>query len=141
MECNIYSSIEIPFSQKFIQKKVVSILSVLKKNGDISIHFIGDAKMTSLNFAYRGKKKPTDVLSFAAQEGILIGKELEWGDVFICLPQVKRQAKELGISWKEEMYRMMIHGVLHLLGYDHLEKKDANKMFPLQEKLLKQIYE
>jgi len=55
------------------------------------------------------------------------------------LPQVKRQAKEYKISWKTEFYRMMIHGILHLLGYDHMNKKDAGKMFRLQEKFLAEI--
>jgi probable rRNA maturation factor len=127
-------------SKKTLEAKIILLLKGLKKtNASVSLHIIGDKKMTDLNFQYRGKKKPTDVLSFAVQEGHGGVASDDWGDIFICLPQVKRQAKEHNISWKEEFYRMTIHGTLHLFGYDHMEEKDAKKMFRLQEKFLSQI--
>jgi len=127
-------------SKKTIEKNLVVVLKAFKKNkATISLHIIGDKKMIDLNFQYRGKKKPTDVLSFAVQEVDGGVASDDWGDIFICLPQVKRQAKEHKISWKEEFYRMSIHGMLHLFGYDHMEEKDAKKMFQLQEKLLSGI--
>ncbi len=104
----------------------------------MSLHIIGDKKMTQLNFHHRGKKKTTDVLSFATHEGEGLLSD-DWGDVFISLPQVKKQAKEYQIPWQEEFYRMLIHGILHLFGYDHMEEKDAKKMFKLQEKFLSEI--
>ncbi len=140
MECTVYSTIKLPFSKKLLEKKVAHVLLGLKKSkASLSLHIIGDKKMTELNFQHRGKKKTTDVLSFAVQEGDLKISSDDWGDIFVCLPQVKRQAKEYGISWKEEFYRMMIHGILHLLGYDHMKENDAKKMFKLQEKFLSEI--
>ncbi len=140
MECTVYCQLKIPISKKTLEKNVCHILQGLKKKkASVSLHIIGDKKMTDLNFQYRGKKKPTDVLSFASQEGDMAMPSDDWGDVFICLPQVKRQAKEYQIPWKTEFYRMMTHGILHLLGYDHMNEKDAKKMFRLQEKFLAEI--
>lgn len=140
MECTVYSTLKFPLSKKTIEKNVVLVLKGLKKTkAAVSLHIIGDKKMTDLNFQYRGKKKPTDVLSFAVQEGDGGVASDDWGDIFICLPQVKRQAKEHKISWKEEFYRMSIHGVLHLFGYDHMKEPDAQKMFRLQERFLAEI--
>lgn len=139
MECTVYSTFQLPFTKKKLEQSALHILKGLKKNrASISLHIIGDKKMTELNFQHRGKKKPTDVLSFATNEGEGQLSD-DWGDVFICLPQVKRQAKEYNIPWKEEFYRMLIHGILHLFGYDHMKEKDAKKMFRLQEKFLLEI--
>jgi probable rRNA maturation factor len=63
--------------------------------------------------------------------------EEDWGDIFICIPQIRRQAKEYGVLYKEELYRMTVHGVLHLLGYDHGQKKDEKEMFSLQDKFVR----
>lgn len=140
MDCTVYSKFVLPFSKKKLEQNIVHVLSGLKKTkASVSVHIIGDKKMTELNFQHRGKKKPTDVLSFATNEGEDNLFSDDWGDVFICLPQVKRQAKEYNIPWKEEFYRMMIHGILHLFGYDHMQEKDAKKMFKLQEKFLGEI--
>lgn len=141
MECMIYSRFTLPFSNKKLEQDVQHVLHGLKKNtASISVHIIGDKKMTELNWKHRGKKKTTDVLSFATHEGEYKAiPSDDWGDVFISLPQVKRQAKEYKIPWQEEFYRMLIHGILHLFGYDHMEEKDAKKMFKLQEKFLSEI--
>jgi probable rRNA maturation factor len=58
------------------------------------------------------------------------------GDIYICIPQMKRQAKDYGHSEKRELSFLAVHGLLHLLGYDHMEKEDEEKMFSLQELIL-----
>lgn len=97
--------------------------------------------MRSLNFRYRGKDATTDVLTFPLSEGedFFENSLPELGDIFISVPQIRRQARELGINPQEEFVRMLIHGVLHSIGYDHMTKDDAEKMFGLQEKLLSQL--
>jgi len=93
-----------------------------------------------MNFQYRGKDRTTDVLSFGLYEGESSraqGNEL--GDIFICVPQIIRQARRFSVSTKEEFIRMLVHGILHLLGYDHETSSDATRMFELQEKLLIQL--
>jgi probable rRNA maturation factor len=105
--------------------------------GDVSVHLIGDTRMKRLNTIHRGKEKTTDVLSFSTLEGApLPGEYTEVGDIFISVPQIIRQSKKYKVSIKEEMTRMLVHGVLHLVGYDHVEQKDAKRMFGIQEEMV-----
>lgn len=142
MECTLFKTVKkIGISERQIQGVVLFVLeSLKKKNAAVSIHCIGDSQMRRLNRVHRGKDNVTDVLSFAMQEGEVMagkkGEDTDWGDVFICIPQIKRQAKEYGVSFKEELFRMTVHGVLHLLGYDHEVEKDAKKMFSLQDAMV-----
>lgn len=141
LECNIYKTVK---SIGVSDKKIKEVSSfVFKKNGfkkgSVSIHLVGDCKIKSLNKKYRGKNQVTDVISFAVQEGKNFGDKEDLGDIFISVPQVRRQAKELKIKFKEEFLRMLVHGVLHLLGLDHMNNKDAKKMFNLQEKIIERM--
>lgn len=92
-------------------------------------------RMTKLNHQYRGKKEPTDVLSFAADhffqhQGVL-------GDLVICAPIVLKQAREYNHSWKKEMDVLIVHGLLHLLHFDHEQGvKEAQEMAKWEKKLL-----
>lgn len=96
----------------------------------LSIQFVGEKKIRELNKKYRGVNKVTDVLSFSFG-----GEDL--GDIFICFSQIKRQAKIYQVPVKEEVARILTHGVLHLLGFDHQNKSDEKKMLGLQEKLIR----
>lgn len=142
-ECNIFTSVHLfGVSEQKIRKVVFFVLKNLKKNGNVSIHLVGDKKIKSLNNKYRGKNKVTDVLSFSMDDGrenfIL---ESDLGDIFVCIPQIKRQAKNFEVPFLHELCRMIIHGMLHLSGYDHAKDDQAKKMFGLQEKLLKNCYD
>ena len=94
--------------------------------------------MRTLNRVYRKKDYTTDVISFAITETAFPGvhNAQDLGDIFIATHQINRQARKNGISYKEELIRMLVHGILHLAGYDHIKKKDAKIMLPLQEKLV-----
>ena len=119
-------------------KKVVSFAARHEKKirGTVEVTIVGEKKIKSLNAKYRGKNKVTDVLSFSWLEGgEMPGNFL--GQIFICYPQSVRQAKEYKILVEEEFARMLVHGLLHLVGYDHIKDKDAKKMFALQEKIIK----
>jgi probable rRNA maturation factor len=84
-------------------------------NKAVSLNFIDDRLMKKLNRKYRKKNKTTDVLSFNLnEEGML-------GEVYISIPQAKRQAKEYNCSLDRELVRLTEHGILHLLGYTHKE--------------------
>ncbi len=102
------------------------------KDAAVSIAVLGDAEMKKLNKEWRGKNKVTDVLSFVYEAKPLVG------EIIICLPQAARQAKKCGHSAKEEVKMLLIHGLLHLAGYDH-EKSlgEAERMEKLQNKLLR----
>lgn len=135
-ECNVFHTVRrLPISERQIVRVVFSVLRGLKKHGVVSVHCIGDYRMTQLNRHHRGKEGTTDVLSFAAQEGKWRReRSRDWGDIFICVPQIQRQAVGWHVPVKEEFTRMLIHGLLHLVGYDHGKKRDAERMFRLQEK-------
>ncbi|HYE59791.1 MAG TPA: rRNA maturation RNase YbeY [Candidatus Kapabacteria bacterium] len=139
--CTIYQTVrDIHVPRSHIQKTAEATLRVCRKYGhELSVHCVGEKKIRTLNRTYRGLDRPTDVLSFSALEGDKVGIEAaeEVGDIFLCIPYIQRQAKRLGVPYREELTRMLIHGILHAVGYDHMEKKDAEKMFSLQEAILK----
>ncbi|MEK9183405.1 MAG: rRNA maturation RNase YbeY [Patescibacteria group bacterium] len=106
---------------------------VIKKN--ISVVLVNDEKIQELNKIYRKKNKVTDVLSF----GDWNDKDF-LGEVIICLPQAKRQAKKYGTNLKQELTRLLAHGILHLAGLDHERSKtEETKMFKLQEQIIEKI--
>lgn len=141
MECLIFSTLRRPsgISDRQIQLTVAYVLKKEKRRGDVTVHLIGDAKMIQLQKIHRGKKGTTDVLSFAAQEGSIISRDETLGDIFISIPQIRRQAKDWSVTFFEEFNRMLIHGLLHILGYDHIKKLEAEIMFEKQEKYLERI--
>lgn len=106
-----------------------------------SIHLVGEKKIRELNRKYRKQDVVTDVLSFPLCEKREIRDRIdkEIGDVFLCVPRIKKQAKEYGVFFEEEFCRILTHGILHLLGFDHENKIEAKKMFKLQERIIKQL--
>lgn len=86
---------------------------------ELSIAFVDDAEMQTLNASYRGKDYPTDVLSFPQED--MGGAPALLGDVVISLPTAERQAKEYGTELSYEVARLLVHGILHLVGYEHEE--------------------
>lgn len=106
----------------------------------LSIVLIGKERMKELNFKYRGKKYVTDVLSFSYLEDINISKELYLGEILINPEKAKIQAREYGVSLWQEITRLLGHGILHLLGYDHeVSEKHARKMRKLEQKILSNL--
>lgn len=99
--------------------------SVSKRKWTVSISFVSKGEMRKLNRKHRKKDKPTDVLSFSMNEGRLLG------DVVICPSVAKANAARYGTTFRSETARLVVHGLLHLLGYDH-----GRKMFDAQEKIL-----
>lgn len=112
---------------------------LVKINGELEVSVVGDREMKELNYRYRGKDCVTDVLSFAWQEDKQVKSEF-LGQIYICYPQIARQAKEFGVKIGEEFVRMLAHGFLHVAGYDHLKKLEAEKMFKIQEEIIKKYF-
>lgn len=141
MECLIYQTIrQTPVPHKRIKNAVFFVLSFLrKKDGYISVHLIGDRRMARLNRMFRGVSKTTDVLSFSTAEGEGALDPSDIGDIFLSIPQIRRQARRFNVLFKEEFFRMLVHGILHLCGFDHEKKNEAKRMFDVQEKIVKRI--
>jgi len=105
--------------------------------GEISIIFVGDQAMRRLNRQYRGKDKTTNVLSFTSNYKLLTTnyKLVDLGDIFICYPEAKREAKKYHFTLRQELDRLLVHGFLHLMGYDHQTDREAKKMEKLEDTL------
>ena len=109
------------------------------KNAIFSIIFVSMEEIHKLNKRYRGIDRPTDVISFALEDDA--DKIMDFrvlGDIYICIDKMKEQALSYGHSNKRELSFLTVHGLLHLLGYDHQTKEEEELMFGLQEKILKE---
>jgi len=103
--------------------------SLGKRSGEVSLLLCGDARCVSANRLWFGREYPTDVIAFPLHE------DGYWGDILVNLRQARRQAKRLGVPFREEVRRLVVHGLLHLHGFDHTA--DRGEMEALQEKLLR----
>ena len=104
--------------------------SIDVQDGLLNVVFVNDKYIRALNKAYRGKDEPTDVLSFSYGADDLIG------EVYVSTETATRQAKELKHSLSDELIRLIVHGILHVHGYDHEKEADFKKMFSLEKKVL-----
>ena len=103
------------------------------KNAEVSITLVDDKYIKKVNKKYRGINKPTNVLSFELGDNVLLG------DIFISIDTVSREAKNENISVAEHTAHMVVHGILHLLGYDHINDKDAEKMEKKETIILRKL--
>lgn len=109
---------------------------------DVSISFVTNERIHELNRDYRNMDKPTDVLSFECDnipfedEDINDVVEYELGDVIIATDVTLAQTEEFGTTFEEEVSLLVVHGLLHLCGYDHIEDEEAEIMEALEQKLL-----
>lgn len=109
-----------------VTKRLLHLLG--EGDADVSIGFIGDTRMRQLNREYRQQDRTTDVLAFAYREAPRAASSV-LGDIVISVPAARRQAKALEHSLDEEVLRLLIHGVLHLVGYDHeRSSREARRM-------------
>ena len=124
-----------------IEKYYLKTLKVLELEDVYALSLIvcGPLTIKRINREYRNIDKVTDVISFAlldSGEDAEYEDEIELGDIFINRDRVYAQAAEYGHSAKREFVFLFVHGLLHLLGYDHMEKEDERKMFALQKKIV-----
>ncbi len=125
------------------QRKQLAILlqSCGVPDAELSILFTGDRAMRSLNRRYRGIDRTTDVLSFSQREGQFADIRSDiLGDIVISVPAAVRQAQERNHSLSHEIKRLLVHGLLHLLGYDHERSPaEARKMRSKEARLFRRI--
>lgn len=135
--------------RKLITKKdtVAFVNSVLDYLGvstvELSVSFIGTENMHQLNMMYRQIDRPTDILSFAVQDGgldfITHSRKTNIGDMLICPEMMKENAVAFNVSEHEELLRLLIHGTLHLTGHDHHSNDPTEPMLMLQEEILAKL--
>lgn len=105
---------------------------------ELTARFVGVTESQSLNHQYRGKDKPTNVLSFPFESPP--GLELPLlGDLVICAPVINAEAAEQDKTVHDHYAHMIVHGILHLLGYDHIEEHQAQEMEALEKRILAEL--
>ena len=124
--------------RQMIESSIYKILKQFKKNKVavpkhyqyLSIAFIDAKQMRKTNASFRDKNKVTDILSFSSLDPTC------YGELVICFEQIVKQAAEHKLSTQDELLYMLIHGCLHLLGYDHEKSaEEANEMFAIQDRI------
>ena len=121
----------VDFDYSYLNKIIDKTLEMEKvKSSNFAIVFIDDEHMHELNKNYRGIDRTTDVLSFAFEDNNKICYNIrQLGEIYVSIPKMKAQAKEYGHSQKRELAFLVVHGLLHLLGYDHtlgVEEEKSN---------------
>lgn len=148
------NSVEVRFEEIGLPEWSDSVVRFCKKvltkididGWEVSLLFCNDAFMQELNRHYRGKDEPTDVLSFAEyadmqEKGFSSPEDyatITAGDIVISLETLKRHSREFFVTEDEELKRLLIHGILHLTGMDHLSNSPEEEMLQKQEELMKQ---
>ena len=131
-----------PIKDDFLRRVAAEVLVILKRNENLSVVLVGAGRMRQLNRQYRRQNRLTDVLAFAAVENnfilpVVLKNNL--GEIIICLPQAEKQARIFEQPIKKELTRLLIHGILHLVGYNDETEKDRKKMDKKQEEILRII--
>ena len=135
----------VTIDQAHVDRLARAILSdVGKTAAELGILFVGDQRMRGLNRRYRGNDRTTDVLAFAMREAVAPHAARRTpdmlGDVVISVPTAWRQANEAGRSLEEELAWLLVHGILHLCGYDHeRSEKEARRMHRRERMILRSI--
>ena len=133
------SSDDIPLSDvENILEKTLKALDV--KEGELSVTFVSAERIRTLNREYRFKDESTDILSFVANEGEFGGIETPvLGDLVISVDDLKENCDYFSVEMSEELIRLLVHGTLHLLGWDHTTNDQSEPMLVMQEKVVTAI--
>ena len=126
-------------SARLIERAAQAALMHQCTDGDLSIVLSDDARLQKLNRDYLGVDAPTDVLSFPASETAPETGARYLGDIIISIPRAEAQAKSAGHPLEAEVQLLVVHGVLHLLGYDHAEAEEKTKMWKVQAEVLERL--
>ncbi len=127
--------------ENWVNKAFLEPENNLNKDMEMTVRIVDEEEGTELNQNWRNKTGPTNVLSFPYQDEINNDNNPKplLGDVVICAPVVKREAKEQGKQLESHWAHMLVHGTLHLLGYDHIDNNDANEMEALECSILSEL--
>lgn len=115
----------------------------VQEGSELSVTFVSNERIQEINREYRDKDRPTDVISFALEEMgegemEIVGEDIPriLGDIIISIPTAREQAQEYNHSFMRELGFLAVHGLLHLLGYDHMNEQDEKRMFDRQKEIL-----
>ena len=141
---NFKSSKFIKLSKSEILDVVIEVLKTVEykftKNHQLNLSFVSSEEMQLLNKTYRNKDKPTNVLSFELPENFPVGDEKTLiGEIALCEEIIHEESKKYKKIFENRLKHMIIHGLLHLIGFDHVNKGEGNKMESVEKKIMKSI--
>lgn len=122
-----------------LERAAETTLQAMQTSGEISILLGSDATLQDLNSRFLGIDEPTDVLSFPDTDQDPETERTYWGDIAISYERAAAQAQAMGHSLEDEIMLLTVHGVLHLLGYDHYEVGERERMWALQAQILERL--
>lgn len=129
-------------NEELIENVIEETSKYLKVNSSlVSIVLTDNKRIHEINKTYRKVDAPTDVISFAFQDESIEPDNnfTNLGEIYISIEKARTQASDYGHSFERELSFLTVHGLLHLLGYDHMRESDEKEMFDLQEKILKNL--
>ena len=141
---NFKSSKFIKLSKSEILDVVIEVLKTVEykftKNHQLNLSFVSSEEMQLLNKTYRNKDKPTNVLSFELPENFPVGDEKTLiGEIALCEEIIHEESKKYKKIFENRLKHMIIHGRLHLIGFDHIKKEEENKMESIEKKIMKSL--
>ena len=143
----VEGNITLPYNKtgkKFFAATAEKIFNIINiDNIRVNVILTDNKFIQSINKDYRKKNKPTDVISFAYRDDQFpnLNSEIEeLGDIYISLEKASEQSLDYGVSFKDELKRLLIHGILHLIGYDHeISDEEEKKMSGMEERIFNSI--
>ncbi|HET8738821.1 MAG TPA: rRNA maturation RNase YbeY [Acidimicrobiia bacterium] len=137
----------VPLGELHRLAEIILIQEGYPEEAEVTLLFVSDEEMAGYNQRFLDREGPTDVLAFPVEElipGVVPdrdpnGPPMMLGDVIVAPAHVRRQATELEVDFEDEMALMVTHGLLHLLGYDHVEDVDADRMEARERELLAMV--
>ena len=137
---NIIKDVRVPFSVKFFKNIALKTLEFLnyKENCEINLLLTNNKVIKEYNKRFFNRNIPTDVIAFPLNEKDEKGKVM-LGDIIISAEQAKKQARQFGQPFKKELALLLIHGILHLLGFSDSKENEKKRMEKVQNKILKNI--
>jgi probable rRNA maturation factor len=139
LEINLVFRVPCGLSRRLLTEIIRAALPRSKKKVALTVAFVGDAEIRRLNRRYRGRDEVTDVLSFPLAGGFWPKQEQELGDIIISVSEARRETKRFGRKYRDEIALLVVHGVLHLLGFDHVKKSERKRMFGRQNRIMKKL--
>ena len=139
---NIQNDDNHPINPEKLEIAAITTLNLqsVESNSEMTIIITDNKSVTELNKTYRGIEAPTDVLSFPADIPLIGDLPPYLGDLIVAYPYAEKQAKLANIELVESFMLLIIHGTLHLLGYDHDTEHNRRKMWAIQEKVLRHLH-
>ncbi|MBN1781443.1 rRNA maturation RNase YbeY [bacterium] len=141
MKIEITNQTETGLDEPWIQKIAAMVLENegCDRTGSVSIVLMHDADISEINGKFLNISGPTDVISFVFDNGLPTEDESPWGEVFIGLDRARDQALEYGVAFEEEAARLIIHGMLHLLGFTDTTAEGKRRMTEMEDRYLEEL--